>query len=62
MFIPLNVAICTVYQGQGKYSIVILNDDQWHIGMLASLPNNDDVIHYFKWIRGEFDLLSADTR
>eukprot|EP00957_Ditylum_brightwellii_P056674 4295341-Ditylum_brightwellii.AAC.1 len=46
----------------GKYSIVILNDDQWHLGMLASLPNNDDVIHFFKWIGGDFDLLSADAR
>eukprot|EP00957_Ditylum_brightwellii_P092001 7004166-Ditylum_brightwellii.AAC.1 len=43
-------------------SIAILNDDQWHLGMLASLPNNDDVIHYFKWIGGEFDLLFADAR
>eukprot|EP00957_Ditylum_brightwellii_P134782 10276114-Ditylum_brightwellii.AAC.1 len=58
----LNVTICTVYQGWEKCSIAILNGDQWHLGMLASLPNNEDVIHYFEWIGGEFDLISADTR
>eukprot|EP00957_Ditylum_brightwellii_P144222 10988647-Ditylum_brightwellii.AAC.1 len=45
-----------------KCFIAILYDDQWHLGMLASLPNNDDVIHYFEWIGQEFYLLSADAR
>eukprot|EP00957_Ditylum_brightwellii_P175145 13334905-Ditylum_brightwellii.AAC.1 len=46
----------------GKCSIAILNDDQWYLGMLTSFPNNEDVIHYFEWVGGEFDLLSADAR
>ena len=45
-----------------KCSIAILKEDQWHLGMLASLPNNKDVIHYFEWIGGDFDVLSHDAR
>eukprot|EP00957_Ditylum_brightwellii_P152521 11609993-Ditylum_brightwellii.AAC.1 len=30
--------------------------------MLASLPNNEDIIHYFEWKGGDFDLFSHDAR
>eukprot|EP00957_Ditylum_brightwellii_P018216 1372632-Ditylum_brightwellii.AAC.1 len=54
---------CALYSKNGKKcSITILKEDQWHLGMLAFLPNDKDIIHCFEWIGEDFDVLSHDTR